>query len=226
MRKLAVSLGLCALLLSACQKATELASEANAVYERGVEPKLPPASVTLESVPDVAPPPEDAPVDGTPAPAALDASAPADGAAPADPSAGYAPKSTPDTVRDYRPGVSDQISALPPVSDAAGLARSFLQWNGRASGSPGTYEAGAVQLGADERQYKPSDAELVAAEAGDRLSAAINGADQATKDAVIAVLGTDASGRAYRRFDYRHSDVMGSGRYFYASAPKDASVPN
>ena len=80
-------------------------------------------------------------------------------------------------------------------------------------------------LGADERQYKPSDAELVAAEAGDRLSAAINGADQATKDAVNAVLGADASGRAYKRFDYRHSDVMGSGRYFYASPPKDASVP-
>jgi hypothetical protein len=129
-------------------------------------------------------------------------------------------------VRDYRPAVSDQISALPPVSDAAGLARAFLQWNGRASGSPGSYEAGAVVLGADERQYKPSDAELVAAEAGDRLSAAINGADQATKDAVNAVLGTDASGRAYKRFDYRHSDVMGSGRYFYASPPKDASIPN
>ncbi|HEV7692015.1 MAG TPA: hypothetical protein VGO52_14360 [Hyphomonadaceae bacterium] len=228
MRKLAVSFGLAALLLCACQKTTELASEANAVYERGVEPKLPPASVTLESVPEVAPPPEDAPVDGTPAPAAVDASAPAptDGAAPADASGAISPKSTPDTVRDYRPAVSDQISALPPVSDAAGLARSFLQWNGRASGSPGSYEAGAVQLGADERQYKPSDAELVAAEAGDRLSAAVNGADQATKDAVNAVLGTDASGRAYKRFDYRHSDVMGSGRYFYASAPKDASVPN
>src|SRR5689334_1933602 len=224
MRKLAVSFGLAALLLCACQKATELASEANAVYERGVEPKLPPASVTLESVPDVAPPPEDAPVDGTPSAAQAAPAAP-DAAAPADPSAGYAPKTTPDTVRDYRPGISDQVSALPPVSDAAGLARAFLQWNGRASGAPGAYEAGAVMLGADEREYKPSDAELVAAEAGDRLTAAMNGADQATKDAVAAVLGPDASVRAYKRFDYRHSDVIGSGRYFYASPPKEASVP-
>ena len=97
---LAVIAGLA--LLSACQKTTELASETNAVYERGVEPKLPPASVTLESVPDVAPPPEDAPVDGTPAPAAVDAPAPApaDGAAPADASGAISPKSTPDTVRD------------------------------------------------------------------------------------------------------------------------------
>src|SRR5689334_13243012 len=100
MRKLAVSVGLAALLLCACQKATELASEANAVYERGVEPKLPPASVTLESVPDVAPPPEDAPIDGTPpAQPAADGAAPpaADGAAPAappNPGAGYTPKTT------------------------------------------------------------------------------------------------------------------------------------
>jgi hypothetical protein len=227
MRKLALSFGLAALLLCACQKATELASESNAVYERGVEPKLPPPSVTLESVPDVAPPPEDAPVDGTPAaPPAADAQAPpADGAAPVNPAAGYSPKTTADTVRDYRPGISDQISALPPVSDAPALARAFLQWNGRAQGAPGTFEAGAIMLGADEREYKPSDAELIAAEAGDRLSAALNGADQAAKDAVNAVLGPDASVRAYKRFDYRHSDVMGSGRYFYASPPKDASVP-
>jgi hypothetical protein len=224
MRKLAIAAGLAALLLSACQKPTELASEANAVYERGVEPKLPPASVTLESVPEAPPPPEDAPIDGTPPvePAAADGAAPAG----ADPSAGYTPKTSADTVTDYRPGVAGEVGALPPVSDAAGLARAFLQWNSRAQGSPGGFEAGAVQLGADEQQYKPSDAELVAAEAGDRLSAALTGADQATKDAVTAVLGPDPGVRAYKRFDYRHSDVMGSGRYFYASAPKSASVPN
>ena len=82
-----------------------------------------------------------------------------------------------------------------------------------------------MQLGADPQQYKPSDAELVAAEAGDRLSAALNGADDATKVSVSAVLGPDPSARNYRRFDYRHSDVMGSGRYFYASPPQGATVP-
>jgi hypothetical protein len=222
MRKLATAAGLAALLLSACQKPTELASEANAVYERGVEPKLPPASVTLESVPEAPPPPEDAPIDGTAPPPPPDASAPTG----ADPSAGYTPKTSADTVTDYRPGVAGEVGSLPPVSDAAGLARAFLQWNSRAQGSPGGFEAGAIMLGADEQQYKPSDAELVAAEAGDRLSAALTGADQATRDAVTAVLGQDPGVRAYKRFEYRHSDVIGSGRYFYASAPKSASVPN
>jgi hypothetical protein len=220
MRKLAIAAALAALLPAACQKQVQLASEKNAIYERSAEKALPPESVTLETVPDVAPPPEDAPVDGTPAPPP-----PADGAAPVDISAGYTPKTTADTVTDYRASIANEISGLPPVSDAAALARAFLQWNGRAQGSPGEYEAGAVMLGADERQYKPSDAELVAAEAGDRLSAALNGADEATKAAVAAVLGPDPAERAYKRFTYRHSDVMGSGRYFYASPPQDASVP-
>ena len=82
-----------------------------------------------------------------------------------------------------------------------------------------------MQLGADAQEYRPSDAELVTAEAGDRLSAALNGADDATKVSVSAVLGPDPAARNYKRFDFRHSDVMGSGRYFYSSAPKDATVP-
>ena len=49
----------------------------------------------------------------------------------------------------------------------------------RAAAAPGGFEAGQVQLGANEQEYKPSDAELVAAEAGDRLSAALQGADEA-----------------------------------------------
>jgi hypothetical protein len=86
-------------------------------------------------------------------------------------------------------------------------------------------EAGAVQLGADPQEYKPSDAELVAAEAGDRLAAALQGADDATKTAVKTVLGDSPENRVYRRFDYRHVDALGSGRYFYASKPKEASLP-
>ena len=86
----------------------------------------------------------------------------------------------------------------------------------------GAMEAGAIPLGADPQEYRPSDAELVAAEAGDRLAAALSGADDATKAAVSTALGGDLS---YKRFDYRVVDVMGSGRYFYASSPKSASLP-
>jgi hypothetical protein len=204
--------GLVVLSLAACSRPTELASEANAVYEKGGPPPVPPASVTLDSITPVEPPPDAAVPDG----AAPDA---AGGQFP-----DYKPKTTADTVTDYRPGVASDIAALPPVGNASSLALAFIDWKARAAASPGAFEQGAVPLGADPQEYRPSNAELVAAEAGDRLSAALNGADEATKTAVAAVL-LDAGARAYKRFDFRHSDVMGSGRYFYASPPKDASIP-
>ncbi len=87
---------------------------------------------------------------------------------------------------------------------------------------PARPKPGQIQLGADPQEYRPSDAELVAAEAGDRLSAALQGADEATKTSVTTIVG-DA--RTYKRFDFRRVDVMGSGRYYYASQPREASLP-
>ena len=50
----------------------------------------------------------------------------------------------------------------------------------------------------------------------------------ACRDSVVQLKGTPAKMvicvRTYKRFEFRHSDVMGSGRYFYASPPRDASV--
>ena len=206
MRRMTVAVIFTTLAIAACSKPTELASNANGKGR--------------ESVPAAAagtPPPE-IPADE------LAAIANEQGAAP-NVAADYTPKDTPDTVTDYRSSVAGDISALPPVSDAAALAAAFVDWKARAASSPGAYEQGAVQLGADPQEYKPSDAELVAAEAGDRLAAALQGADDATKASVAATLGDAPEARVYRRFDYRHSDVMGSGRYFYASKPKEAALP-
>jgi len=206
MRRIAAAALFTTLAIAACSKPTELASNANGKGR--------------ESVPAAAagtPPPE-IPADE------LAAIANEQGAAP-NVAADYTPKDTPDTVTDYRSSVAGDISALPSVSDAAALATAFVDWKARAASSPGAYEQGTVQLGADPQEYKPSDAELVAAEAGDRLAAALQGADDGTKASVAATLGDAPEARVYRRFDYRHSDVMGSGRYFYASKPKEAALP-
>ena len=197
---------------TACQRQTELASNANGVGKETVPaapPKTPPPEIPSEELAAIS--------------AEQDGAAPAPGAV--DPSAGYSPKDTADTVLDYRPEVAGDINALPPVSDAAGLARAFVDWKAKAAAAPGSYEQGAVQLGADAQEYRPSNAELVAAEAGDRLAAALGSADDAAKSAIAAILGDAPEARVYRRFDYRHSDVMGSGRYFYASKPKEAALP-
>lgn len=195
---------------AACSKQTELASNANG---KGRE--------TVAAAATGTPPPE-IPADE------LAAIATEQGAAPADPAADpnvITPKETADTAIDYRASVAGDINALPSVGNAPALATAFVDWKGRAASSPGAYEQGQVQLGADAQEYRPSDAELVAAEAGDRLSAALQGADDATKAAVTTALGDAPEARVYRRFDFRHSDVMGSGRYFYASKPREAALP-
>ncbi len=201
-----------ALSAAACSKPTELASEANAkgritapaAPAQTVAPEIPAEFLTEE-----------------PPPAAPVADQAADPDAPADPNA-IVPFGRVVTVSDYRSSISGDISALPPVNDALALAAAFADWRSRAVASPGAMEDGAIPLGADPQEYRPSDAELVAAEAGDRLAAALSGADEATKAAVSTALGGDG---AYKRFDYRVVDVMGSGRYFYASPPKSASLP-
>lgn len=198
-----------ALTASACQRETALASNANAkgvITVAAAPPKTQMPALPPEALADLAADNTDANV--TP---------PGDGSTPSD-----TPAAGPATVTDYRPGIAGDISALPPVSDAAALAASFVTWQGRAAASPGAMEEGAIPLGADPQEYRPSDAELVAAEAGDRLSAALQGADDATKAAVAAAVGDT---RTYKRFDFRRVDVMGSGRYYYASQPRSASLP-
>jgi len=189
---------------AACSKPTELASNANAK-----------GAITVAAAPPKTPPPELPPeVIAEREGEAL----PADpGAAPAD-----AALSGPVTVLEYRPSVAGEIGALPPVGDAAALAAAFVTWKARADAAPGAFEAGQVQLGADPQEYKPTDAELVASEAGERLSAALTGADEATRASVTTILNGVAS---YRSFSYRRVDVMGSGRYLYASPPRETQLP-
>jgi hypothetical protein len=192
---------------AACSKPTELASNANGK-----------GSITVAAAPKNTPPPE-IPAEELAAIAAEQG----EGAAieTATEAAPDSAPSGPATVTDYRPSLASQIGALPAVDDAAALAAAFADWRTRAAAAPGAFMAGQQQLGADTQEYSPSDAELVAAEAGDRLSAALRGADEATRTTVAAVIGDNTS---YRRFDFRRVDVAGSGRFVYASPPREARL--
>ena len=194
--------------MSACSRPTELASNASGK-----------GSITVAAAPKNTPPPE------IPAEELAAIAAEQGEGAPAEPAAEPPADSTPSgpaTVTDYRSSVSGAIGALPPVGDPAALAAAFADWRSKAVAAPGAFEAGQVQLGADAQEYSPSDAELVAAAAGDRLSAALQGADEATRTAVAAAIGND---QGYRRFDFRRVDVVGSGRFVYASPPREARLP-
>jgi hypothetical protein len=201
---MALILVLAPTLATGCSKPTALASNANAK-----------GTITVAAAPPKTPPPE-LPPEALAELAADNPDAAAPPATPSDTPAG------PATVTDYRASIAADIAALPPVGDAASLAASFASWHAKAAAAPGATEDGQVQLGADPQEYRPSDAELVTAEAGDRLSAALQGGDEATKASVATIVG---EARTYRRFDFRRVDVMGSGRYYYASQPRAATLP-
>jgi hypothetical protein len=139
---------------------------------------------------------------------------------------GYRPKTTPDTVADYRPGIGRLLEKLPAESlgNLPDLVARLEEQKRLAKGRPGEWTQGNVALGADEKEYRPSDEELVEGEIGDRIGRIVEKADAAALAGVLEKGGVADAEIAYRRFHYRHVDAMGSGRFFYASAPEEVRV--
>jgi len=133
----------------------------------------------------------------------------------------YRPKRSTDTIIDYRPGLRERVDKLQPINSETFTQAvvTLLDLTLNAKVKPGRWVDGKVALGAEPREYVPSDEELLAAEFGDRLlsyvqsTSVIDLMDAWTGAAILPPPIT------YFRFDYRHVDVMGSGRYFYASGP-------
>lgn len=130
----------------------------------------------------------------------------------------YEPKDSPDTLFDYRPGL---VMALPQSHSVGDILHAYMLASQQAQQEPGQWEDGAIMLGADPREYVPSDAELIAAELGDRLAAL---AGKTGFGEALAAAGLGSIELRYATFLFRHVDVMGSSRYFYASPPQDMSV--
>ena len=134
---------------------------------------------------------------------------------------GYRAKETSDGVMDYRPGLRPSVEKLEAITDStfAEAVTSLVLLDLEARANPGKWIDGKIMLGANPQEYLPSDEELLAAEFGDRLATYVESRD-------ILELIELWDGEAllpfplkYNRFEYRHADVMGSGRFFYASNP-------
>ncbi len=131
----------------------------------------------------------------------------------------YRPKLTADDLFDYRPAMRDALNDVPDAAlDALPeLIRQLGFWRDRARNAPGAFEPGAVALGADPEEYRPSESELIWAVVGERVATVAAGIDAA---ALRAAAPPDvALPLTYPVFDVRHVDVMGSGRFFYVSEP-------
>jgi len=138
----------------------------------------------------------------------------------------YTPKMSPDTMLDYRPRIATQLRRLPPrkVKALPALVRAFLKTRARVKKRPGRWVAGMTNLGANAREYRPSDAELVLSVIGGRIRSLVRRGSFGEITSVMARAGVQVAKLTYSRFDFRHADVMGSGRYFYCSAPKRVTV--
>jgi len=133
----------------------------------------------------------------------------------------YKPKITPDTIEDYlrRPSkvyeILGEIGALH-ISRLNKILDLFNKYEKKAKKNMGRYEKGNIAIGADLDQYYPSEEELLVSELGKmilRLSESYS-----KQQMKILKLKHKIKSQQIRFFEisFRHVDVMGSGRFFYA----------
>jgi hypothetical protein len=140
---------------------------------------------------------------------------------------GYKPKDTPDTVLDYRPKLREQLDSLPAphIPSLPTLVKLLEKTKKDAEKNPGKWTEGRVMLGANAKEYVPSDDELVAAEIGDRVEKVVKHPGWTTQiRTVLNMAAVKVGSVTFKRFGFRHSDVMGSGRFFYVTGPDEVTV--
>lgn len=147
-------------------------------------------------------------------------------APPEKPFSDYRPKLSPDTILDYRPRLAGTVDGLPDAEpeNLPALIRALGTWKARAASEPGSFREGNPALGAPRREYVPSDTELIVSLLGDRIRAVVDAGPPGEVAGVLAAAGLALSGVDYRHITVTHADVMGSGRFFYASEPEAVRV--
>ncbi|MFX0031892.1 MAG: hypothetical protein ACFE8E_12690 [Candidatus Hodarchaeota archaeon] len=134
----------------------------------------------------------------------------------------YEPKKTPDTVKDYLRypktkifNILDEIG-VPSIDKLKIILDLFIKYKEEAKKKPGRVEDGRVYLGADLKQYVPSEEELLVSELGKLI---LNIVKKHTKDEIDEYkkrMKIKSQKIVFYEITFRHVDVMGSGRYFYA----------
>jgi hypothetical protein len=136
----------------------------------------------------------------------------------------YTPKTSPDKVKDFRPGFVSRKHAPADLAHIGELLKELDEAKKEAAKHPGRWEKGRVMLGADSEQYNPSDAELQAAEIGDAIRRLVASAEPGELKKALEKAGVKAKAVKYNRFTFRHVDVMGSGRFTYSSGPISTEI--
>ena len=129
----------------------------------------------------------------------------------------YQPKVTPDITTDFRPSLTDEIQQIPyaKLENLPELVVKYSRYYNLAKENPGKWEDGNMILGANPREYNPSDAELMLFETGIRLQYIAENYDSKAIKTELKQAKLHLKKIEFNEFTFTHSDVMGSGRFFY-----------
>ncbi|MBY8978923.1 MAG: hypothetical protein KGD72_00900 [Candidatus Lokiarchaeota archaeon] len=133
----------------------------------------------------------------------------------------YQPKINPDSLEDYLKKPSEVYKILeeigePNINNLKTIVTNFLKHKNAAKNNPGSAQKGNVAIGADEDQYFPSEDELLVSELG-KLILRVTGSYSKQQMKILKLKHQIKSQRlSYPEITFRHVDVMGSGRFFYA----------
>ena len=133
----------------------------------------------------------------------------------------YQPKINPDSLEDYLRKPSKVYKILgeigePSINNLKTIISYFIKHKNAAENNPGGTQKGNVAIGADVDQYYPSEDELLVSELG-KLIVQVNESYSRQQMKTLKLKHQIKSQQfTYQEITFRHVDVMGSGRFFYA----------
>ena len=133
----------------------------------------------------------------------------------------YEPKITPDTIEDYQKKPSKVFEILgeigvPHMSNLNSILSIFNKYQKKAKKNVGKYERGNVAIGAELDQYYPSEEELIVSELGKIIEQLIESYSKQQLKTLKLRHNISSQQIRFYEISFRHVDVMGSGRFFYA----------
>jgi len=134
----------------------------------------------------------------------------------------YKPKTTPDTIYDYLRTPKTKIFEIlteigePSLAKLKLIEKYFNKYKKKAEKSPGGTQKGNISIGADFNQYYPSEEEMLVSELGNMIYQLLISNSKEDIEKTKKKEGIKTKMIEFYEIYYRHVDVMGSGRYFYA----------
>jgi len=144
----------------------------------------------------------------------------------------YQPKKSPDTVYDYLRKPDSKVFKIlsdinpPSLINLKIILSYFSKYKIEAEKNPGGFQNGNVAIGADLDQYYPSEEEILVSELGKSIKAIIKSTSKQEREDLKKEEGISSQTIIFNEISYRHVDVMGSGRFFYAEKKERETIIN